>query len=156
LSRFSRQNGAVLGRAGLAAAGVAVILLLPVLLAGRSELAEWGAELGLTDDAPADSAVVAAAVEADIVVVRGGRSRAYSSHQLPPDGRRIFARFASDRYERSAKAPPVDIAAWIFRVVPDADEIRITVREHRPDPESGRIRTVEAPYEYRRETFTPS
>jgi len=143
------SSGSYPGRGVLAATGALALVLLLVLWAGRSGLAGWGAEPGAADARPGP-AVVAATVEADIVVVRDGRVRAYSSRQLAPHGRLVFARFAADRARGGARAP-VGIAEWIFRVVPDADEIRITVR----DPASSST-VREAPYEYHRESFVTS
>jgi hypothetical protein len=126
-----------------------LVVLLAALLAGCLSRADG-------DPAPAARSapdVSSPGVQAEIVVVQeDGRSRTYSSHQLPPDGRLVFARFASDR-AREADRPPDSIAEWIFRVVPDAEEIRITVR---PEGADANDAAVAEAYSYRRETFVPS
>lgn len=123
------------------------VVLLAAVLAGRAERAEPGVAVGV-DAASVPEVAPEDAVAADIVVVRGERERHYSSTQLPPDGRLVFRRYVEGRDPAATVHPPVAIADWIFRVVPDADEVRITLRE----PVEG----TEIRYEYRREAPSPT
>ena len=143
----SRTGRTRVTRAAFPVALLAVVLLAAVLV-GRAERVEPGIEAG--DDLASAPAGIASEseVEADIVVVQGGRERRYSSAQLPPDGRLVFRRYVDGRDASGAVHPPVAIADWIFRVVPDADEVRITLRE---PVESSEIR-----FDYRRDAHSPT
>ena len=123
-------------RRGFVTAGLVALLLLPIVLAGwteRSASARAGTDAG-------------SVVEVDIVVVTAGRSRLYSSRQLPPDGRLVFARFAEEREQLGEECSPAVLAEWVFRVVPDADQVRVTLKEQTPERSSS--------FHYRRESFS--
>jgi hypothetical protein len=132
----------------LRAAGLGVFLTAAVfawLLLGSVDRGGSGGRVMASMPAAAGAG---ASVEADIVVVQGERERTYRSHQLPPDGRLVWRRFATTRERLGDIYPPDEIASWIFRVVPEATEIRIALRAGRPAQATR--------YDYRRESFSPT
>lgn len=132
----------------LRAAGLGVFLTAAVfawILLGNADRGWFGGRV-LASMPP--EAEAGASVEADIVVVQGERERIYSSHQLPPDGRLVWGRFAATRERLGELYPPEEIATWIFRVLPEATEIRIVLREGKPAQATR--------YEYLRESFSPT
>ncbi|MBZ0266841.1 hypothetical protein K8I85_01675 [bacterium] len=134
--RKRRLRAAVLG-AVLTAAAFGWVLL------GNADRGAGARGRAMASEPPPGSSV-----EARILVVQDDRERLYSSDQLPPDGRLVWGRFAATRERLGEIYPPEEIAAWVFRVVPEATEIRITLTEH----DAQRV----SHFEYRREAFSPT
>ena len=96
-------------------------------------------------------------VYAEIAVTGENGTRWYSSDQLPPDGRKVFREFAAQRSRWGAFHAPRDVAGWIFRVEPQAEEIRIDLLDERPEGWVGSQAAGREPsYEYRRAEFSVS
>ena len=146
-SRFSRTSSGpapLRHRARAAALGV----VATAAVSGWILLGDVDRGAGARGRAMASVPPAGSSVEAEILVVRDGRERLYDSNRLPPDGRLVWGRFAATRERMGEIYPPDEIAAWIFRVVPEATEIRIALTERE-------VRRV-SHFQYRRESFSPT
>ncbi len=91
-------------------------------------------------------------VRTTIEVIEDGRSVAVRIDQMPGPVRGALRDFSRNRSVLGTFREPEPVADWIFRIRPQADEVRIEVRHARIDPETGLIVEDRYPYAYRRDS----
>lgn len=89
-------------------------------------------------------------VRANIEVIEDGKSMSIDPNQLSRAGRGAMRRFVVSRGVLGTFEDPDPVAAWVFHLRPQAEEVRIEVLHAHIDRGTGRIVEDRYPYEYRR------